>query len=159
MSLAESSPIRVESNRLVFEMANGKDVKLPAHYATFHDQTGSVLPKCDVFFGPWKRRRGKAEMGRVHRRYFGADHQAKLADIGEIPIDGWKPIGKVHQILYVRRGTRAPGGYHHKFATDFAWFFKVNQPTFFTQVDQGRRLYKMSLGKDCLVDDRGFVFP
>jgi hypothetical protein len=146
-----SSPIRVESDRVGFQMTKGPDIYLPAHYATFHDQSGEVLPKCDVFFGPYRKHPGKASMGRSHSRYFGSKHKAELANIGDIPIDGWRPIGKVEQIFYVRRGKRAPGGFHHP--------YQSKQPTLYEIYDHGRRIYKLSLGAGCLVDDRGFVYP
>lgn len=145
--MSESPSIRVESDRVVFEMANGKTIRLPASYGTFHDQEGVVLPKCDVFFGPFKKTRRPVEMNRSHRRYFGADYQAVLATLPKIPKDGWKKVGEVAQILYVRKGKRASGGFHHP--------FKSRQPTLW----KAGRIYKLSLGDGCIVDDRGYVFP
>lgn len=147
-----SSSIRVESNRIGFQMADGTDIFLPAHYATFKDQSGEVLPQCDVFFGPYKNISGRAEMGHGHRRYFGSGHKPTLANIGDIPVNGWESLGRVEQIFYVRRGRRAPGGFHHPYKTS-------RQPILYTQVDHRRRIYKLSLGDGCLVDDRGYVFP
>jgi hypothetical protein len=147
MTERTSSSIRVESDRVAFDMEDGRRLKLPSKYGTIHDQDGTILPKCDVFFGPWKKTQHPAEMSRNQRRYFGADHQAKLAKLPKIPIDGWKEIGKVVMIYYVRRGVRAPGGFHHP--------FKSRQPTLF----KNGRFYKLSLGSGCIVDDRGYVFP
>jgi hypothetical protein len=139
--------IRVESDRVAFDLADGKHVKLPARYATFHDQAGTVLPKCDVFFGPWKNTGKRVEMSHADRRYFGSDHKSKLAELPKIPIDGWKKVGEVVMIYYYRRGKRAPGGFHHP--------YKSRHPILYKQ----GRLYKLSLGDGCLVDDRGYVFP
>jgi hypothetical protein len=139
--------IRVESDRVAFDMADGKHLKLPASYGTFHDQDGTVLPKCDVFFGKFRKTKKRVEMGRADRRYFGADHRAVLAELPKIPKDGWKQIGEVVMIYYVRRGSRAPGGFHHP--------FKSRHP----MLSKNGRFYKLSLGSGCLIDDRGYVFP
>ncbi len=139
--------IRVESDRVAFDMVDGKKLKLPASYGTLHDQEGTVLPKCDVFFGPFKKTKKPVEMSRSERRYFGAQHRAVLAELPKIPVDGWKKVGDVVMIYYVRRGHRAPGGFHHP--------FKSRHPTLYKQ----GRLYKLSLGTGCLVDDRGYIYP
>jgi hypothetical protein len=148
MSLAESSPIRVESDRVQFEMADGKMIRLPASYGTFHDQEGKVLPKCDVFFATYKKTGRPAKLGLGHRRYFGADYVAQVAVLPKIPIAGWKKIGEVAQIFYVRKGKRASGGFHHPFA-------QGHRPVLY----KNGRIYKLSLGSGCLVDDRGFRWP
>lgn len=145
--MRDTSSIRVESDRVAFDFANGKSLKLPAHYGTFHDQNGIVLPKCEVFFGPWKKTKQPAKMDRSQRRYFGADHKAFMAKLPQIPVDGWKKVGDVVMIYYVRRGTRAPDGFHHP--------YKSKSPTLY----KCGRLYKLALGDGCLVDDRGYVFP
>jgi hypothetical protein len=147
---ASADSIRVESDRLMFELENGKVVKLPPSYGTIHDEEGVYLPRCEVFFGAYKKTSQPAKMSRSHRRYFGADHKAKLARLPKIPIDGWKEVGKVSKILYVRKGTRAPGGFHHPFT-----FNGSHRPILYKQ----GRLYKLSLGEGCLVDDRGYRFP
>jgi hypothetical protein len=140
--------IRVESDRVAFDMADGKHIRLPPRYATFHDEEGTVLPKCAVFFGHFKKTRKPAEMSRADRRYFGAQHRAVLAELPKIPVDGWREIGPVKMIYYVRRGHRAPGGFHHPFA-------EGHRPILFKQ----GRLYKLELGSGCLVDDRGYRWP
>lgn len=145
--MSDAPSIRVESDRVAFEMVSGKTIRLPTSYGTIHDQEGKVLPKCDVFFGPIKNLRQPVEMNRSHRRYFGADYRAALSMTPNIPKDGWKKVGDVVQILYVRKGKRAPGGFHHP--------FKSRQPTLY----KNGRLYKLSLGEGCIVDDRGYVFP
>jgi hypothetical protein len=142
-----SSSIQIESNRVAFEMSDGKILKLPAGYGTIHDPDGTLLPKCDVFFGPFKKTGRKAEMTRSQRRYFGSDYKAKLATLPNIPREGWKPLKtKVVQIFYVRRGTRAPGGFHHPFKRGLT-------------LSKNGRLYKLSAGAGCLIDDRGYVYP
>jgi len=128
-------------------MTDGRMLRLPPSYGTFHDQDGVVLPKCDVFFGPFKKTRQPVEMNRSHRRYFGADYSAVLATLPRIPVEGWKKVGDVSQIFYVRKGKRASGGFHHP--------FKSRQPTLW----KAGRLYKLSLGEGCLIDDRGYAFP
>jgi hypothetical protein len=141
----------------MFEMADDsfynkkKDGKfyflLPPHYATLHDQEGEILPKCEVFFTPWKDTGRPIETTSSHRRYFGSSHQSKLAYLPRIYVDGWKPVGEVTQIFYVRRGTRAPDGFHHPFTQ--------HPPTLY----KNGRLFKMALIDGCLVDDRGYRWP
>lgn len=120
---------------------------LPKGYGTFHDQKGLVLPKCQVFFGHWKKTSMPAKMDRSQRRYFGADHKAFMAKLPKIPVEGWKKIGDVEMIYYVRRGKRAPGGFHHP--------YKSRHPVLYKQ----GKLFKLDLGDGCVVDDRGYVFP
>jgi hypothetical protein len=146
--MSDSPPIRVESDRVAFEMADGKMRRLPATYGTIHDQEGKVLPKCSVFFGPYKKLGRKVEMSRSDRRYFGGEYKAQLAKLPKIPVAGWKEIGPVAKIFYVRKGTRAPGGYHHPFA-------EGHRPVLF----KSGRIYRLDLGSACLVDDRGYRWP
>jgi len=144
------SPIQVESTRVAFDLVGGKHVKLPATYGAFHDPKGLVLPRCEIFFGPWKKTKTPAEMNRAQRRYFGGDHRAVLARLPSIPVEGWKPVGEVEMIYYVRRGVRRGAGgkgFHHP--------YKQHHPVLYKQ----GRLYRLSLGEHCLVDDRGYVYP
>jgi hypothetical protein len=144
--MSDAPSIQIESNHVKFEMADGRMVSMPAAYGTFHDPSGDVLPKCEIFFGPYRKTRERADMNRAQRRYFGPDHKAFIAIIPSIPKTGWREVGKVVQIFYVRRGVRAPGGFHHP--------FKSRPGT----LSKSGRLYKLSLG-NCLVDDRGYVYP
>lgn len=149
-SSRDASPIRVESDRVAFDLTNGRTVVLPKSYGTFHDSKGIVLPRCVVFFGPWKKTSTRAKMDRDQRRYFGADHKAFIAKLPEIPVGGWKKVGDVTMIYYVRRGARkdaAGKGFHHPYKSEHPVLYK-----------QGR-LYKLDLGSNCVVDDRGYVFP
>jgi hypothetical protein len=146
--VSESPSIRVESDRVAFEMADGKMLRLPASFGTFHDQEGVVLPKCSVFFGNYKKTGRKVEMSRSDKRYYGGSYKAQLATLPKIPISGWIEIGPVAKIFYVRKGPRASGGYHHPFAAG-------HQPVLF----KSGRLYRLDLGSNCLVDDRGYRWP
>jgi len=146
-SFGDVMSLRIESDRVAFDLADGKHLKLPSSYGTIHDQAGAVLPRCVVFFGPFKKTRKRVEMDRAERRYFGSDHRAVLAELPKIPKEGWKRVGEVVMIYYVRRGSRAPGGFHHP--------FKTRHPVLYKQ----ERLYKLDLGENCIVDDRGYVFP
>lgn len=149
MSDLPSPSIRIESTNVIFEMAaTGKTRKLPAKYGTIRDEGGVVLPKCDVFFGPFRVTRKKVEMSRSHRRYFGSDYEGSLATLPKIPREGWKVIGKVSKIFYLRRGKYAPGGFHHTFDAS-------HQPT----LSKNGKFLKLSLGAGCIVDARGYVFP
>lgn len=147
--MADKAPtIQAESNRVMFEMVDGKLVRLPPSYRTLHDPTGAALPKCDVFFAPIKRTSQKVDMGRAARRYFGPEHRGVIAILPRVKDGPWKVIGRVAVIYYARLGKRAPGGFNHP--------FKSRQPTL---SKSSRGYYKLSLGQGCLVDDRGYVFP
>jgi len=138
---------RIEATNVGFEMEDGSEKFLPPSYGQIHDESGSVLPKCEVFFAPQKRTREPAEMTRANRRYFGADHKAVVA-WPDIPKSGWEEVGRVRKIFYVRRGRRAPGGFHHPFnASRNVMLWKSG------------RCYRITLGDGCLVDDRGFRWP
>jgi hypothetical protein len=50
-------------------------------------------------------------------------------------------------IYYVRRGVRAPDGFHHPYKSKSPVLYKCG------------KLYKLDLGDGCLVDDRGYIFP
>jgi hypothetical protein len=144
----EKTPsIQVESNRVAFELTDGRMVRLPPGYGTFHDPSGKAIGKCEVYFGPYKKTGRRVEMNQAQRRYFGPDHKAFLAEIPKLRgLTGWKQVGRVAVIYYVRRGHRARGGFHHP--------FKSKNPT----LSKSGKLYKLSLG-NCLVDDRGYVYP
>jgi len=139
--------IRVESTRVKFETSDGKIISLPASHGTFHDPSGKEIAKCTVYFGPWKRTSRRVQMNQSNRRYFGTDYQGKLAILPDIPREGWEQVAKVVKIFYVRRGTRAPGGFHHP--------FKGKPLT----LSKNGSLYKLSCGSGCLIDDRGYVWP
>jgi hypothetical protein len=153
--------IRVEATKVGFEMASGRKIMFPPGYGQVHDPYGKVLPQCVIFFGPWKKSSTEVPLSRwkrtsrSHRDYFGTDH-GKLASFGRgrlgdgvppLPTSGWRVVGKVYQIFYLRHGKRAPGGFFH--------VYKTRQPT----LSKAGRFYKLSLGEDCLVDDRGYRFP
>jgi hypothetical protein len=143
----EKTPsIQIESTRVAFEMADGRVIRLPPGYGTFHDPTGKLIPKCTIYFGPFKKTGRRVEMTREQRRYFGPEHKAYLAVIPNLKEGGWKVLGKAVQIFYFRRGQRARGGYFHPF---------VHHPG---TLSKAGRIYKLNLGS-CLVDDRGYVYP
>jgi hypothetical protein len=142
-----SPSIRVEANRVKFESSEGKLISLPAAYGMFHDPSGRDLPKCTLFFGPWKKTNRPVDASLSHRRYLGSKGPLKLAIIPEIPRDGWEQVAKVVKIFYKRRGTRAPYGFYHPFK---------GKPL---SLSRSGRFYRLSLGGGCMVDDRGISFP
>jgi hypothetical protein len=147
VSKPPSPSIRVEANRVKFESSDGKLISLPAAYGMFHDPSGRDLPKCTLYFGPWKRTNRPVDANLSHRRYLGSKGPLKLAIIPEIPRDGWEQVAKVVKIFYKRRGTRAPHGFYHP--------FKGKPLT----LSKNGRFYRLTLGGGCLVDDRGISFP
>jgi hypothetical protein len=138
--------IQVESTAVAFEMEDGRIKKLPASYGTFHDPSGTTIPKCTIYFGPFRKTRERVDMNRAQRRYFGPDHKAFLAVIPKLSGKRWTRVGRVVQIFYKRRGVRAPYGFFHP--------FKSREVT----LERSGKLYRILLG-NCLVDDRGYVYP
>jgi|SRR5579863_1292183 len=140
--------IQVESNRVKFELDSGRVLSLPASYGTFHDPTGDSLPKCTIFFGPFRKTHTPVQnMSLRQEKYFGPKHRAVIAVLPEIPKGGWRQVGKVVKIFYARRGVRAPFKFHHPFK---------GKPL---SLSRSGRIYKLDLGGACLVDDRGYVTP
>lgn len=145
--MSDAPTIQAESNRVMFEMVDGRLVRPPPSFRTLHDPEGKGLPKCDVYFAPVKQTGQKVSMGRSGRRYFGKE-TGTISILPKLKAGSWKVVGKVAVIYYVRLGKRARGGFNHP--------FKSRQPTL-SKSSQG--YYKLSLGAGCLVDDRGYVFP
>lgn len=137
--------IVIKGERVIFKMAGGRTVRVPAAYGIIHDPTGKQLPKCVVFVGPVRRTQQPAEGDSRSKAYFGTKYQPKRAFV-ELPRRTWQPVGEVVEILYVRRGKYA-GSYFHPFKR------------FSPSLSRSGRFYRLELRDGCIVDDRGFVFP
>lgn len=128
------------------KVIKGKIVTLPTDHGIIHDPDGQAFDRCEVFFGPYRKTRRRAEMTKAARAYMGSDYPASYAVV-DLPRGTWKPLGEVAQIFYKRPG-RYDGKYFHPFKRGHApHLFKCG------------RFYKLALPGGCIVDDRGFVFP
>lgn len=133
------------------------DLRLPPRYGIIHDPKGEKLPRCTVYFGPYKIVRGTPQMTPEARKYFGSRYEAAVVEVSRPnPSNStWEPVALVTHIFYVRgsrgNGAYAKGAYHHTFA---------RSPL---TLDKSGKFYRLSLTPGspnaCIVDDRGFVFP
>ena len=141
--------ILIKGNAVILETVDGEEIPLPKHYGIIHDPEGDDLPRCEVFFGPYRLLAGRPEgTTRSAVKYFGRHYQPRLMMVN-IPENGWRFEALIVQILYKRglRGAHHAGGFHHPFQ---------KAPLTLSRSGRYRRL---SLPNGCIVDDRGFVFP
>lgn len=139
--------ILIKGHTVILELANGLVMKLPRSFGIIHDPTGEALPRCDVFFGAYRKTDKVGTPTRQSTAYFGRRYQPKNTTI-DIPRGPWKNIGEVVQILYVRtEKSQYAGKYYHP--------FKKVHPV----VSKCKSYYKLALPNGCILDDRGFVFP
>jgi hypothetical protein len=140
--------IVIKGSRVVFILQNGRKVRLPPSYGIIHDPEGKVLPRCEVFFGPYvKSKRIASAPSKKARKYFGSKYSPKEATV-DVPDGPWNSIGEVVEILYERtKGSQYAGKYFHPFKE------------FSPELSKSKRYYRLALRNGCIVDDRGFVFP
>ena len=142
--------VQVKSTRVQFESSDGRRIKLPSGYGCVHDPSGHKLPRCTVYFAPFSLTGRPAKMDLYDRKWFGADYKGVQA-IVDVDASRWEPVARVTKVFYLRRGARAPFGFHHT--------FEVKN----LELSKGRvgrsTVYKLELPYGCVVDDRGFVFP
>lgn len=140
--------IIIKGSRVAFIMANGRTMRLPAGYGIIHDPDGVALPRCEVFFGPYRRtNRPAVKASKKAARYFGKQYVPKEGSV-DVPKGPWNPVGEVVEILYERtKGSQYAGKYFHP--------FKSFSPT----LSRCSRYYRLALRNGCIIDDRGFVFP
>lgn len=135
--------------------ASRPDAFLPPRWGMIHDPDGEQLPRCEVYFGPYRRlpapkrgREARLVLTRAAKDYFGPSYQATPIVV-ERPKQNWKHVAYVVKIFYVRgrRGGIHPGAYHHSFK---------GQPLL---LESSGSFFRLSLRDGCIVDDRGYVFP
>jgi hypothetical protein len=143
-----------------FELQDGTRVKAPG--AMLHDPDGKDWGACSFLFVNFRRNVRTAkpeEVSRAHRQYLGKTHKARVGSV-ELPprsLSDWERVGKVKTIWYDRAGKIAPGRYFHPFGKRTATFLWQGG-TFPTLYKRGRAM-RLELGRNCLVDDRGFCLP
>src|SRR5271154_1200990 len=67
---------------------HGVAYALPARYGIIHDPKGKHLPRCEVFFGPYRRIAGRVEMTSEAKHYFGRTYQPKRVVVDR-PVGEW----------------------------------------------------------------------
>jgi hypothetical protein len=135
--------------------SDSKILKLPPTHGIIHDPEGTSLPRCLVFFGPYKTTQTRVSLDRTARKYFGSSYPAVAASV-DIDVHGnWVPLsGPVVQIWYLRRGHVGVKGPHQ--GRFFHPFKSVSPPLTLSRCG---RYYCLELPDGCIVNDRGFVFP
>lgn len=142
--------VLIKGSHVRFEMTDGSIKKLPVKYGIIHDPEGVVYSRCDIYFGPYRATRQKAELTRKAAAYFGGNYDGKKASVN-VPDSGWKSVGQVVQIFY-RRPGKYEGNYFHP------WFKHAKKKTPLTLSKSGS-FYLLALPDGCIVNDRGFVYP
>lgn len=123
-----------------------------------HDEQGADWPKDSVLVGPYEKTGREVDGGGAGRAYFGSDYRTRAATVvlPERALRGWKKLGIVKTVWYVRTGKRAPGPFRHAFGKGWDTFFiGASRPVLY----QKGRYYRIELGAGSVVDDRGFVRP
>ncbi len=140
--------IIIKGSKVVFILSSGRRVRLPPSYGIIHDPDGKSLPRCEVFFGPYRKTKRVAnDPSRKARQYFGTNYVPREATVA-VPDGPWQPVGEVDEILYERtKGSKYAAKYFHPFKK------------FSPELSRSGRYYRLALKNGCIVDDRGFVFP
>jgi hypothetical protein len=145
-----------------FVMEDDARVSAPRGTSMLHDPKGTKWGKCSLLFAgftPGEREPTDAEAEGEPRYYLGKQHKMMVGRV-ELPpraLSSWEKIGRVKQIFYTRLGSKAPGYYKHPFGVRTALMLwrKGKMPVLYKRGS----CMRLELGADCLLDDRGIVFP
>jgi hypothetical protein len=150
----------VKGTKIIFELADGSDVKPPPSYGMLHDPQGKAWPYRSLLIGPF-RHGGKApedEVTTEARKYLGKGHTVKRGSASLPPRSGpWEKLGEVAVLYYYRGGTRARGGMRHVFGKMSV--AKVLLGSGKAHLSRCGSWYRLNLPAKAVVDDRGLVFP
>jgi hypothetical protein len=144
-----------------FEMAKGGEVVLPPEDGMMHDQKGRAWPKCSLLFGPFEESaEEETELDEDAVQWFGDEYEAMRGMVDRPPKElarAWRVLGKVRRVIYYRTGVLHPDLFEHEFGRRRvqALFKKGDLPVLY---ERGAFL-RLELGRACVVDDRGIVFP
>ena len=138
--------ILIKGKDVKCEMADGSMFHPPASYGIIHDPSGAQLPKCAVFFGPYRKSSKKADLTGDAKAYFGPDYDGKIAQIN-VPDGPWHPMGDAVQIFY-----RRPG----KYAAKYFHVFDKRVPVLLSRCKDH---FRLDLKSGCTINWRGFVSP
>jgi hypothetical protein len=139
--------ILIKGKRVVLITTDERVIARPESHGIIHDPTGQLLPRCDVFIGPYRRYDEPVELDGHGRQYFGRRYQGTDADV-LMPGGPWRDIAQARVILYLRdRGHYASHKpYRHPF----------RHPV---DVAQCGSMLRLRLPDGCIVSWRGFVKP
>lgn len=149
-----SKPLVIKGDHVSFELDNGRIVRLPSSYGIVHDTRGTSLPRCNIYFGPFRKTDIPVYTPPSDARaYFGKRYVPRKAEV-DVPTGAWNSLGNVVQIFYRRTpGSEHGGKYFHPFYKR-AYFNK--QPLVLSRL---KSFYRIELPSGCIVNYRGFVFP
>jgi len=152
--------IHVMGHHVAFELRDGQEVILPVGYGLFYDADAEDMPRCVVVAGAYRQTGRPMEVTRNVEKFFGEEYTARAGktsvDLGALARrqGGWRELGDVAKVFYIRGGKRAPGPYHHDFKDRQFWVFSAK-----TTLEQSGRWYRLTLPGTCVINDRGFVAP
>lgn len=134
-------------------MLPGREVNYPRfEWMIGHDPGGVEWPSSEALISRQRIRRGRLA-GHVPdqaRRFYG--HGVPVYGTRfKVPAPGvrWRKLGACEWIFYDRTGVHEGPFYHP---------FKPPPPLLVGDVD-GQTFYRLQLGNDCILDERGFVKP
>lgn len=145
----------IKGDLVTLVYADGEEIAMPRFFVMVHDQTGGVLPPCDVFLVP---RDASKNPSRSHpasideptekavEAYYGRRVTWPLRGF-DLPSGPWNLRARVREIRYRRRmpDGKLEGFYHpYSYLVDFS---------------EGRRGYRIRLGDGCFYNHRGYVRP
>jgi hypothetical protein len=151
-----------KGTRVVFEMKDDSVVRPPAGYGMMHDPSGKHWSACALLIGPFTRgvQVQDEDVPTKAKQYLGRTYHVHKGEMSLPPksMSAWTKVGECAQILYVRGGRKAPGGFHHEFGrtgTIFSLFKGVGR----AQLYRCGRFYQLRLGRKCMLDERGVIWP
>lgn len=137
----------VKGTRVRLVLDSGRTVSCSG--GMMHDPAGKHWPRCSVLIGGYsKGSEPVSDLGA--RQYFGAGYVAKQGTVDTPPkslADGWRELGVVQRIYYVRVGNIYGGQ-----------LFKHDFRRTVTAYRRGR-FVRLELGTFCNLGPRGFVSP
>jgi len=156
--MAKPLEFAAKAHRVELLLKDGRTAKLPAKALMFHDETGAEWPARSVLIASgYELTREPVILGPTAARWLGRDYQGLEGKITLPPRDlrAWQIVGEAEEIYYVRRGTFAPGRFHHAFKRE-RFIFPDHGLTMVYALGAFRRL---DLPPSGVINWRGFVKP
>jgi len=167
--------ILIKGSQVQFELEDGSKFILPPKYGIFHDpekegnddqanpveqaigitQPSSPLKFCEVIIGPYETTEESIELTPAAKKYYGRNYSARKAII-DIPDGPWQLLSmRVIQIFYRRPAGERPAKWRGKYYHPFKRYFQ-SKPL---PLEQCGNYFRLRLGENCRLDDRGFIVP
>jgi hypothetical protein len=157
-----------KAEKVAFDLVDGRKIDAPFRAGMLHDPDGKVWPACSLLVMSYRRGTKAATKEQFNgdpKNYFGRHYEASVSMISLPPkaISEWKFVGDVKRVLYVRVGTKAPGGYHHDINKPrglmrIVFLFKGKGEALLFRRGRTYRLDLQPCSK-AMIDDRGLVWP